>query len=489
MSDQTPRVFSNCSGVIMKKLLIGALAVGSTLTGSAAFAGQTEDILARLDALEKENAAIRRENVALSENKRLREQNLKLKSSSRDTQSRQLAPVSNVSAGKPEPLVATASATAEKPEGIPAAKSASISDRMADFFGAYAADLPVAYKAVPEAPGQFRIWAEGGAIWSGGDPVSRVFSLTDFTSSIGSLGGLGRAGNSIPGSFDLTPKLGWEAATGFDYRFANSPYHVSGQFRYGEGGKTSGTASSSGIIDPALLALLGGGGSLTGATIGGSETFAANYKESHWLADFAVGRDVFGTGASAMQVKGGIRIAEFVARTHTTDNTNSFFNLAAPIAFPGPGGILISSLSSSTVNLEDVRNSFLGAGPRIGIEGSVPFAGNWAFDYLGDAAVLFGTQKQLTTTSSVTTISPAILSILAGGNNSINSSTAQRFATVFNADIQVGVSYWFTRNVKLGVSYRLDALINVQNQDTTPVTNLTPDRYTHGPRVAVTGQF
>jgi hypothetical protein len=52
----------------------------------------------------------------------------------------------------------------------------------------------------------------------------------------------------------------------------------------------------------------------------------------------------------------------------------------------------------------------------------------------------------------------------------------------------VGVSYWFTQNVKLGVSYRLDAFINVQNQDTSAVTNLTPDRYTHGPRVAVTGQ-
>jgi hypothetical protein len=464
----------------MKKALVGALAVG-TAFGGAAVAGQTEDILARLDALEKENSAIRKENVALSENKRLREQNSKLKSSSRGTESTQPAPVSNVSAGKPEPLVATASATAERPEGIPAAKSTSVSDRMADFFGAFAADLPVAYKAVPETPGQFRIWVEGGAIWTGGDPISRVFNLTDFTGSFGDLGG--RSNNSIPGSFDLTPKIGWEAATGFDYRFANSPWHVSGQFRYGEGGKTSGVASSSGIIDPALLAPLG---SLAGASIGGSETFAASYKETHWLADIAVGRDVFGSGASAMQVKGGLRVAEFVAKTHTTDNTNSFFNFAAPVPV---GGFLISSFNSSTANVADVRSSFLGAGPRIGVEGSVPFAGNWAFDYLGDAAVLFGTQKEVNTTSSVTTISPAILSTLGGGNNSINTSTAQRFATVFNADIQVGVSYWFTQNVKLGVSYRLDAFINVQNQDTSSVTNLTPDRYTHGPRVAVTGQF
>jgi hypothetical protein len=45
------------------------------------------------------------------------------------------------------------------------------------------------------------------------------------------------------------------------------------------------------------------------------------------------------------------------------------------------------------------------------------------------------------------TLTPRSFSILAGGNNSSNTSTAQRFATVFNADIQVGVSYWFTQNV------------------------------------------
>ncbi len=63
----------------MKKILVGALAFGAAFTGSAAFAGQSEDLVARLDALEKENAAIRRENAALSENKALREKNATLK--------------------------------------------------------------------------------------------------------------------------------------------------------------------------------------------------------------------------------------------------------------------------------------------------------------------------------------------------------------------------------------------------------------------------
>ena len=70
-----------------------------------------------------------------------------------------------------------------------AAKPAGITDKMADFFGAYAADLPVAYKAPPpREPGRLTIWGEGGAIWTGGDPVAQAFSLIDFT-TVGFAGG------------------------------------------------------------------------------------------------------------------------------------------------------------------------------------------------------------------------------------------------------------------------------------------------------------
>src|SRR3984893_4348858 len=112
----------------MKRVVIGALAIGTAWCGSAAFAGQNEDLVARLNA-EQEKGAMRRSNMELAAAK-------------------------------------------------PVAKPVSVIDRMTDFFGTYAADLPVAYKArPPEAPGQFRIWVEGGAIWTGGDPVSRTFSL------------------------------------------------------------------------------------------------------------------------------------------------------------------------------------------------------------------------------------------------------------------------------------------------------------------------
>jgi hypothetical protein len=337
------------------------------------------------------------------------------------------------------------------------------------------------------------MWAEGGAIWTGSDPVSQNFNLVDFTSIFSPFlagGGGGVTGGRIPGSFDLTPKIGWEAATGFDYRFAGSPWHVSGQFRYGEGGKTSGNARSAGTIDPVILALIAaGGGGIGGITsAGGSEVFSTNYKETHWLADIAIGRDVFGSGANAMQLKGGLRISEFVSRMNTTDATNQFFNFA-PVPFGGAGGPVLSSIGLNPTTVTNQRNAFLGAGPRFGVEGSVPFAGNWAFDYLGDVAVLFGTQKSLNTQTSNTTTTPVFLSALLGAGGNINTTLNERFGTVLNGDIQVGISYWVTEHFKLSASYRLDAFVNVQNQGPTAVTNLTPVRYTHGPRLAVTAQF
>jgi hypothetical protein len=425
------------------------LLVGPLLLSSHAMAGQVEDLTTRMDALQRENSAIRRENAALLENKRLRERNAGLKSSAA-----QASPA--ISTGTIKPSV----------------------------YNAMAADLAVAYKAPPpESPGRFQIWAEGGAIWSGGDPVTQTANLTNFT-GLGIIGGGGGSG-SIPHTFSLTPKVGWEAATGFDYRFANSPWHISGQFRYGEGGKTDGSANSAGVVDPALLAALGNGG-FAGGSVGGSEALSTSYKETHWLADLAVGREIAGSGRDALQLKGGLRVAEFVTQTNTSDNSNLFFNFPAPINIGG-GLPPVSSLSTTTNTQTNTRASFLGAGPLIGVQGSVPFAGNWSFDYLGDAAILFGTQQSNSIVTTGTTVTPAALAFLGGGN--VSTTTAERFAYVLSADIQAGVSYWFTPNLKVGASYRLDALINVQNTARATAANIMPDRYTHGPRLTVTGQF
>ena len=490
--------FISLTGVFVKKSILGALLLSTALT-SGAYAGQTDDIMARLDAIEKENAAIRKENAALRENKRLHEQHSQLTSSKGQAKTPievQAAPQQAGIQPAPPVVAAVAPAAAAEPSNFQPLRSIRASvgsvfeDDKKDPFASYAADLPTAYKAPMAQHGELRLWGEGGAIWTNGDPVTQNFAITDFSNALGFLGG-GLFGATRGGQFNLTPKVGWEAAAGFDYHFANSPWHASMQFRYGEGGKTSGTVTSSGSVDlAALIALLGGNNNnINSGTFGGSDTFSSTYKEAHWLADFAVGRDVFGSGRDAMQVKGGIRLAGYTDNLNSVDNNNIFATFNPGIPFLGNNGPVITSFGTNTQTLTQTRDSFLGAGPKVGIEGSIPFAGNWTLDYLGDAAILFGTERTSTTTTVNTVVTPAVLGALIGNGNSVNTNTAQRYTSMFSGDLQVGVGYWITPQMKLAASYRADAMIHVQNTDLAGVTTFTPDRVWHGPRLTLTGKF
>jgi hypothetical protein len=352
---------------------------------------------------------------------------------------------------------------------------------------AFAADLPMSYKAPPPAnPGVLRFWGEGGAIWSGGDQVLQNFNILDFTSLNGLV-------NGSPRQFNQTPKVGWEVATGFDYKFANnSPWHVSGQFRYGEGKASDSAGLAGGSTLGALLAPIPLPPQFANTVINGSNNVAATNKEYHWLADAAVGYEIafagpataYASAPASLQIKGGIRTEEFVGRQTTSNALN--VTVAIP---PPPIPVIGNNFNISSLTTTDTRNSYLGAGPLIGIEGTIPFFGNWTFDYTGDAAVLFGTQHSTATNVNTVTASPAILALLFGGGGGLNTNTVERFGTVMSTDVQVGFGYWVTPNVKIAGSFRLDALINVQNQGNAAVANLTPNRYTYGPRLTITGRF
>jgi predicted porin len=71
----------------------------------------------------------------------------------------------------------------------------------------------------------------------------------------------------------------------------------------------------------------------------------------------------------------------------------------------------------------------------------------------------------------------------------VNTNTADRFAYVVSADIQAGIGYWFTPNLKLAGSYRLDSMINVQNTRSAASGTILPNRYWHGPRLTLTAAF
>jgi Legionella pneumophila major outer membrane protein precursor len=260
-----------------------------------------------------------------------------------------------------------------------------------------------------------------------------------------------------------------QAAGGFDYRFAGSPWHVSGQFRYSEG-KANGAAS---IASSAVL---------PGGTINYAESIASTNKESHWLADAAVGRDVAGDGPDSLQLKFGLRIGEWVGkntRNHTSTIVSTF---TPPVVF---GGTLISQTSQTTTDLDDQRASYIGVGPRVGIEGEIPVAGGWAFNYLADVAVLFGNQRLVDVTSQTVIITPDVSG--GSGGTAPFRSTSELFSPAVSADLQAGVSYWVQPNVKLTASYRIDALTLFNTHANT--NNYLPDRYTHGPHLGVSATF
>ncbi len=421
--------------VISSKLKFGILASTCLAVGllvqTSARAENADEALARVQVLEREIAAIKKENEALRRVKELREQNATLVKHTANTSTR------TVSA---QPL------TRQEPRE------------------AFATDQPIYAKvAAPVERGQFRVWGEGGAIWSGGDPIDSFYTR----STISLVSGVA----TELASFPLLPKVGWEAATGFDYRFAGSPWHVSGQFRYGEG-RTSVTSASS-----SSESVSAGGGPPSTATVTDAESVA--HQETHWLADMALGRDVIGSGADAMQFKFGTRIAELRATTNSRETVSE--------SLIGSGNdFFIGGATNVSQQLK-----FLGAGPRFGVEGSVPMARMWSFDYQGDVAALFGTQSFY---SRTTFDNPVVIPIpmTPFGSSPPVVNTAQKFATVLNADIQVGVSYWFSQNVKASLSYRLDAFFNAfagLDAQNDPKNLAQINRYIHGPRLAVSAQF
>jgi hypothetical protein len=426
---------------LRKFALVSAAALVTASAGlSSAAAASNEDlqmITARLDALERENAVMRRENDALRENRRLREQNANLK------------PV------------------AQKPRVTASMQSPAIAEAMM-------ADMPVKAPYI-ETSRRLQFWVEGGAVWSGGDRITDAGVLSPF----GALGGNLPFGTSTPFNNNLTPKVGWEVAAGFDYRLASSPWHVSGQFRYSEGGRTSSSATAGGAIDPAILALFGGGVTSASATADRDR----NYNERRGIADLALGRDLWGSGSDALQIKGGLRVAEFATRTGGRDGAAFAIGLDPASDLGGLLPAPVSQISIASNTAISGYTNFLGAGPLIGIEGSVPFMDRWSFDYKGNAAILFGSSQSTFTSLTTVAADPAILGLLLGAGNSFT-NTATSFNYMLSADMQVGFSYWVTPNVKVGASYRLDAMVNIGEDN-----NIMPNRYIHGPRFSMMTQF
>jgi hypothetical protein len=225
----------------------------------------------------------------------------------------------------------------------------------------------------------------------------------------------------------------------------------------------------------------------------GISNTSAELKESHWQADFGMGYDFV---PRLMQINFGVRVAEVTAKTTATTNASltatRVFQLNLPLAF-----VDTDTSVATASDVTSVRRSFFGAGPRVGLEGSVPLIGPLGFDYSTNAALLFGTTK-ITSASNSALSNSSTHTTAAGGvvlftetspptQTSLSNGTSwSSSVAVYNFDIQGGVSWWFNPTFKLGLSYRLDAFID-------PLRAAPDDgrlsRYYHGPKLTLTGRF
>ncbi len=312
---------------------------------------------------------------------------------------------------------------------------------------ASAADLDVKARVTR---GETRLWTEAGVFWTGGDPI-QVGDGDPF------FGGKG-------GAVTVRPWLGINGAAGFDHHFAGTRWHINGEGRAGVSfGKDDSTSAFS-LLDPGPDGIVF------------SANTQAKLTEWHWFADLGMGYDVF-TGRAPLQLKFGLRIAEVASSNKV--NTDASFTVF------DTGVVDTTGTFNTSAKTE---RSFLGAGPRIGIEGEFPLWAGWTFDYKGDAAVLFGNTK-------ITTDSTVSFNVVSAGGPNVSgtfpfSSHWSKSIYVWNFDMQAGFGYWITPNMKLTATYRVDAYLDALRQnpdDTLPAQSI--DRYVHGPKIGVVGRW
>jgi hypothetical protein len=294
-------------------------------------------------------------------------------------------------------------------------------------------------KKAPPVPAQvvkesWSWWIEGGAF----DPSGDSF-------------------NFGPALSNIKPKWGWEGAVGFDWMPGWGPWHVSGQVRYGSAQKTQGfnnLRQFEHIILP------------VGTTFVGTLANNEKIRDEHWVVDFAVGRD-FGLGNANAQWKLGLRVVDLRGRLTASGVANTT-------------GAVVNN-NSFTVQQDA---TFVGAGPRFGVEGSTPLSAGWSFDWLAGAAVLVGERH----TSQTTLSTVAAL----GGATLLTGQATEQTTAVFNVDAQAGLSYWFSPNLKITASYRVDAYFNALKTVKSGAANnsfVDVDQIYNGPMARVTWKY
>lgn len=184
------------------------------------------------------------------------------------------------------------------------------------------------------------------------------------------------------------------------------------------------------------------------------DTLDTRHREEHAVVDFEVGREV-GLGSlgpnSTFSVKGGIRFAWFNARS-SLEETDFKYSYEASL-----------------------RRRFIGAGPRLGFEGSLPFDGtDISFDFSAAGAILFGKRRSR--------VSAETYYYFQKYGNTYTDSRS-RFAIVPNVEGIAGFSWHLGPGMTFMLGYRVDAYFDVLDG---AFFSRKRDRIVHGPMASFT---
>lgn len=168
----------------------------------------------------------------------------------------------------------------------------------------------------------------------------------------------------IPGQVvrDIEPDDGLQGAVGLVTPWKDSAYDIGIFARFGGSfDEDDSQVAATGVP----FNILGG------ATYSGFAAATVDHDEKHIIVDFEARRDIGMGGGIDVTGTAGFRFAYFDAETDT------------------------NFVSGTVASLTEERNStFIGFGPKLGFDGTMPVSGNLQFDFSGNASVLFGDRER-----------------------------------------------------------------------------------------------
>ncbi len=169
-----------------------------------------------------------------------------------------------------------------------------------------------------------------------------------------------------------------------------------------------------------------------------------------------------------------VRLFAGIRGLHYTDSADKLGTTYSTSAGYSSGGT-ISLLTTS---------EFIGAGPRIGVEGSTRFGGNFGISGMLAGAVIHGLER----TSGSVTISE-FSGASAGFNATIPLPGSEEWKTILDLEASLGLDYFVAEQTKLTLGYRAEQLFNVGGNSFYYSSGGSPDRLVHGPFVKAESKF